>query len=54
MIFLKCVHCNKGPVKIFGIGPNGNAKSKCLNCGLNSSNEAQKKEKPKGPEVIYR
>ena len=55
MSFLKCVVCESGPVKIFTINPfNGLAKSKCMNCGLVSSNEVPKKDKIKGPEVIYR
>lgn len=52
MNFLRCIFCGESSVKIFGIFPNGNAKSKCMNCGTTSSHDVRK-DKIKIPEVIY-
>jgi len=54
MNFLKCIFCGEGPIKIWQHRELGCQKSKCLNCGLNSTQEPTKTFKTKGPEVIYK
>ena len=54
MNFLRCIFCGEGPVKIFEVPANGVARSRCMNCGLNSTHDIMKNLKTKGPEVIYK